>query len=118
MAGSKRTADLLMESFDLNRRRKFVLKDEKGNPVRDLYFKPITRSDRKNAAVFANSDDALDMSTHMLCQKAELEDGTKAFSPGEAPKLQRGIPESVLNELELFLFGVGEEADLSEAKND
>jgi len=28
------------------------------------------------------------------------------------------LPESVLNELELFLFGLGEEADLEEAKND
>ena len=54
----------------------------------------------------------------MLCQMAELEDGSKAFASADAPKLQRQLPESVLNELELFLFGVGEEADLEEAKND
>jgi len=60
----------------------------------------------------------LDISTQMLCQMAELEDGTKAFAAADAPKLQRQLPESVLNEIELFLFGVGDEADIKEAKND
>ena len=54
----------------------------------------------------------------MLCQIAELEDGTKAFAAADANKLQRQLPESVLNEIELFLFGLGEEADVEEAKND
>ena len=49
---------------------------------------------------------------------AELEDGTKAFAAADAPKLQRQLPETVLNDLELFLFGVGEEASMEEAKND
>jgi len=60
----------------------------------------------------------LDISTQMLCQMAELEDGSKAFAAADAPKLQRQLPETVLNEIELFLFGVGEEADIEEAKND
>ena len=54
----------------------------------------------------------------MLCQIAELEDGTKAFAAADANKLQRQLPESVLNEIELFLFGLGESTDLEEAKND
>ena len=54
----------------------------------------------------------------MLCQLAEFEDGTKAFAAADAAKLQRKLPESVLNEIELFLFGLGEEADLDDAKND
>ena len=54
----------------------------------------------------------------MLCQKAELEDGTKAFAPADAAKLQRQLPESVLNDLELFLFGISEEPALEDAKND
>jgi hypothetical protein len=54
----------------------------------------------------------------MLCQIAELEDGTKAFAAADANKLQRQLPESVLNEIELFLFGLGEEPGLEEAKND
>jgi hypothetical protein len=54
----------------------------------------------------------------MLCQIAELEDGTKAFAAADANKLQRQLPESVLNEIELFLFGLGDDADLEDAKND
>ena len=118
MSANARTIDLLVEAFDLNQRRKFELKNDDGNVVIDLYFKPITRADRKKAQSLAGSDEALDISTQMLCRMAELKDGTKAFAPADAAKLQRQLPESVLNELELFLFGVGEEAELDEAKND
>ena len=118
MPANSRTVDLLVEAFDLNQRRKFVMRNEAGEALLDLYFKPITRADRKKAQSLAGTDEALDVSTQMLCQMAELEDGSKAFAPADAPKLQRQLPESVLNELELFLFGVGGEADLDEAKND
>lgn len=117
-ASNQRTVDLLVGSFDLSQRRSFAVKNEDGNLIRVLYFKPITRADRKRANSAANSEEALDISTQMLCQKAELKDGTKAFDPADAAKLQRELPESVLNALELFLFGVGEETDLEEAKND
>ena len=118
MPANARTIDLLVEAFDLNQRRKFELKNDNGDVIVDLYFKPITRADRKKASSLAGSDEALDISTQMLCRMAELEDGTKAFAPADAAKLQRQLPESVLNELELFLFGVGEEAELEEAKNE
>ena len=118
MPANARTIDLLVEAFDLNQRRKFQLKNDDGEVIVDLFFKPITRADRKKAQSLAGTDEALDISTQMLCRMAELEDGTKAFAPADAAKLQRQLPESVLNELELFLFGVGEEADLEEAKNE
>ena len=113
-----RTVDLLVEAFDLNQRRKFELKNAEGKKIVDLFFKPITRADRKKAQSLSGTEEALDISTQMLCQMAELEDGSKAFVSADAPKLQRQLPESVLNELELFLFGLGEEADLEKAKND
>ena len=115
-----RPVDLLTEAFDLNTRRKFVIKNDQGEPVLDLYFKPITRADRKKAQSLAGTDQALDISTNMLCHIAELEDGTKAFAPADAAKLQRKLPESVLNDLELFLFGLDGESEnsLEDAKND
>ena len=118
MPATQRTVDLLVGAFDLSQRRKFVLKNGDGDPIVDLYFKPITRSDRKRAQNLAGSEEALDLSTHMLCQMAELKDGTKAFVAADAPKLQRELPESVLNEVELFLFGLGADTDLEDAKND
>ena len=118
MPATQRTVDLLVGAFDLSQRRKFVLKNGDGDPIVDLYFKPITRSDRKRAQNLAGSEEALDLSTHMLCQMAELEDGTKAFASADAPKLQRELPESVLNEVELFLFGLGADTDVEDAKND
>ena len=118
MPATQRTVDLLVGAFDLNQRRKFELKNGDGKKIIDLYFKPITRADRKRAQNLAGSDEALDISTNMLCQLAELEDGTKPFASADAAKLQRRLPESVLNELELFLFGLAETADLDDAKND
>jgi len=113
-----RTVDLLVGAFDLNQRRKFELKNADGKKVVDLFFKPITRADRKKAQSLSGTEEALDISTQMLCQMAELEDGSKAFAPADAPKLQRQLPETILNEIELFLFGVGEDTDMEEAKND
>ena len=109
---------MLVEAFDLNQCRKFELKNSAGEKLIDLSFKPITRADRKRAQNLSNSEEALDLSTHMLCQMAELEDGTKAFASADAPKLQRELPETVLNEIELFLFGLSEEVSLEDAKND
>jgi hypothetical protein len=116
MPASQRPVDLLAGAFDLNQRRKFSIKNDAGDTVLDLYFKPITRADRKRATALAGSDEALEVSTQMLCQIAELENGTKAFAPADAAKLQRELPERVLNELELFLFGLGDDAGLEEAK--
>jgi hypothetical protein len=118
MSAKNRTVDLLVEAFDLNQRRKFELKNAAGEVVVDLYFKPITRADRKKAQSLAGTDEALDISTQMLCQMAELEDGTKAFAAADAAKLQRQLPESVLNDVELFLFGLNQEVDLEDAKNE
>lgn len=116
-AATTRTVDLLTGAFDLTVRRKFDVKKDDGTIVLSLWFTPITRADRKRASGLAGSDEALDISTQMLCQKAELEDGTKAFAPADAVKLQRELPESVLNDLELFLFGLAQAAPLEEAKN-
>jgi hypothetical protein len=116
MPATQRPVDLLAGAFDLNQRRKFSIKNDAGDTVLDLYFKPITRADRKRATALAGSDEALEVSTQMLCQIAELENGTKAFAPADAAKLQRELPERVLNELELFLFGLGDDAGLEEAK--
>jgi len=118
MTQSTRTVDLLTTAFDVRQRRKYELKDEAGNKVIDLFFRPLTRSDRISANAATNSGDALAISTRLLCQLAELENGSKAFALADAPKLQRELPEKVLNELELFLFGMENQPELAEAKND
>ena len=119
MPAGNRTVDLLVGAFDLNQRRKFELKNAEGKKIIDLYFKPNTRADRKKAAALAGSEEALDISTQMLCQIAELEDGAKAFAAADANKLQRQLPESVLNDIELFLFGLADDSgDIDDAKND
>ena len=115
---NQRPVDLLTGAFDLNQRRKFVVSNDAGEPVLALYFKPITRADRNKATALAGSDVALEVSTQLLCQKAELEDGTMAFDAADTAKLQRELPERVLHELELFLFGLGGNASLDEAKKD
>ena len=113
---TKRNLEVLREAFDLSQRRKFDVKDNEGNIVLSLYFKAITRADRARATHRAGSEDPLVVSTHMLCQLAELEDGTKAFHPTDFGNLQTDLPENVLNEIEMFLFGVNPNVTVEAAK--
>ena len=96
----KRTIDLLTESYkdQMTARRKYEFKNKNGEKIVDLYFKPLTRDDRVRAQGAANTDDALTISTYLLCKNAENEDGSPAFNPADAPNLQRELPENVLNQ--------------------
>ena len=68
------------------------------------------------AQQLAGSDDALIISTQLLCQMAEKEDGTPAFDMSDAAILQRSLPEKVLNDLELFLNNI--QLDIDTAKKE
>ena len=50
----------------------------------------------------------------MMCLAAELEDGTRAFHEGDALKLQRELPEKVLDSIELFLHEVQGDEEIEE----
>ena len=115
---SKRSAELLIGAFkdDMVNRRKFEVKNSEGEVKLTLYFKPITRYARVRAQQLAGSDDALIISTQLLCQMAEKEDGTPAFDMSDAPILQRSLPEKVLNDLELFLNEI--KLDIDTAKKE
>ena len=115
---NKRTIDLITESYgdQMSTRRKYEFKNAKGEKVVDLYFKPLTRFDRQKAQSVAGTDEALTVSTQLLCQMAEKEDGTPAFDMSDAPMLQRQLPEKVLNDLELFLNDI--KLDIDTAKKE
>ena len=115
---TKRTVDLITEAFSdvMTARRKYELKKPNGELLKAIYFPPLTRFDRKKAQAAAGTDDALTISTRLLCQIAENEDGSKAFASADAENLQRFLPESVLNELELFMMDI--QIDLDTAKNE
>jgi hypothetical protein len=115
---SQRTADILLGAFkdEMVTRRKFEVKNSEGEVKLTLYFKPITRYARVRAQQLAGSDDALVISTQLLCQMAEKEDGTPAFDMSDAPILQRQLPEKVLNDLELFLNNI--QIDIDTAKKE
>ena len=114
---AKRTVDIITEAFSdvMSRRRKYELALPSGQKI-DIYFSPLTRYDRQKAQASAGTDSALMVSTQLLCQMAEKEDGSKMFALADAPDLQRMLPEKVLNDLELFLFEI--KLDVDTAKND
>ena len=115
---NERTADLIINGFkdEMTTRRKYELKDSSGKILTRLYFAPITRFDRIQAQAATGTDEALAISTRLLCQIAQNEDGSKAFASADAENLKRFLPESVLNDLELFLFDLN--VDLDTAKNE
>ena len=115
---TERTADLILGAFqdEMVTRREFEVKDSKGKVVTTIYFKPITRYARVKAQQLAGTDEALTVSTQLLCQMAEKEDGSPAFDMSDAPRLQRLLPEKVLNDIELFLHDI--KLDVETAKKD
>ena len=115
---AKRNVDLITEAFGevMSNRRKYELKKPNGELLKELYFPPLTRYDRIQAQAAAGSEEGLVISTRLLCQLAENEDGTKAFASSDAENLKRFLPETVLNDLELFMMGLS--VDLGAAKNE
>ena len=115
---TKRNVDLITEAFSdvMTARRKYELKKPNGELLKELYFPPLTRFDRMQAQAATGTDDALAISTRLLCQLAQNEDGTKAFHSADAENLKRFLPEKVLNEIELFLFEIN--LDIDTAKKD
>ena len=114
---AKRTVDIITEAFSdvMSTRRKYELELPSGQKI-DIYFSPLTRYDRQKAQASAGTESALLVSTQLLCQMAEKEDGSKMFALADAPDLQWMLPEKVLNDLELFLFEI--KLDVDTAKND
>ena len=115
---TKRTVDLITEAFSdvMTARRKYELKKPNGELLKEIYFPPLTRFDRIQAQAAAGSDDALAVSTRLLCQLAQNEDGTRAFASADAENLKRFLPETVLNELELFMMNI--QVDYESVKNE
>ena len=115
---TERTADLILGAFqdEMVTRRQFDVKNSKDEVIMTLYFKPITRYARVKAQQLAGTEEALTVSTQLLCQMAEKEDGTPAFDMSDAPMLQRQLPEKVLNDLELFLNDI--KLDIDTAKKE
>ena len=73
---------MITEAFSdvMTARRKYELKNPNGDILKEIYFPPLTRFDRKQAQAAAGTDDALTISTRLLFQLAENEDGTNAFA--------------------------------------
>ena len=115
---TKRTVDLITEAFSdvMTNRRKYILNKPDGSLLKELYFPPLTRFDRIQAQAATGTDEALAVSTRLLCQLAENENGTKAFASADAENLKRFLPETVLNELELFMMDI--KLDIDTAKKD
>ena len=112
---AKRNVDLITEAFAdvMSNRRKYVLNKPDGSLLKELYFPPLTRFDRIQAQAATGSDEALAVSTRLLCQLAENEDGTKAFASSDAENLKRFLPETVLNDLEIFMMDIQVNVDIA-----
>ena len=68
------------------------------------------------AQAATGTDEALAISTRLLCQLAQNEDGTKAFASADAENLKRFLPETVLNDIELFMMDI--KLDIDTVKKD
>ena len=115
---TKRTVDIITEAFSdvMTNRRKYVLNKPDGSLLKELYFPQLTRHDRIQAQQLAGTEEGLVISTRLLWQIAQNEDGSKAFASADAENLKRFLPETILNDLELFMMGLN--VDLNSAKKE
>ena len=115
---AKRNVDLITEAFAdvMTNRRKYVLNKPDGSLLKELYFPPLTRHDRIQAQQLAGTEEGLVISTRLLCQIAQNEDGSKAFASADAENLKRFLPETILNDLELFMMDI--QLSVDQAKNE
>ena len=115
---AKRTVDLLTEAYKdvMSSRRKYELKGPDGSLIKKLYFPPLSRADRIRAQNSIKDSDGLAISTALLCQTAQNENGSKAFHIADAEELKMFLPESVLNDIEIFMMDI--KTDLKEAKKE
>ena len=70
---AKRTVDLITEAFAdvMTARRKYILNKPDGSLLKEIFFPPLTRYDRIQAQAAAGTDEALAVSTRLLCQLAQ-----------------------------------------------
>ena len=110
-----RATELLRNKFGVSQLYKHEVKDG-DETVLEIYWHPLTISEREAIQKKAGSDDANDFALSMMVDKALDEEGKRLFQDGEKAALKNAVEAAVLQEIQLAMLASGAENKVEEAK--
>ena len=112
-----RASELLRNKFGVSQLYKHVVEVD-GEAVLEVYWHPLTISERESIQKKTDSDDANDFALNMMVQKALDADGKRLFQDGEKAVLKNAVEASVLQDIQLAMLTSGANNKVEEAKAD
>ena len=112
-----RATELLRNKFGVSQLYKHDVEVD-GEVVLEVYWHPLTISERESIQKKTDSDDAGDFALNMMMQKALDADGKRLFQDGEKAVLKNAVEASVLQDIQLAMLSSGAENKVEEAKAD
>lgn len=75
----------------------------------EFWCKPLTMAERKRAQKAAKSDEVNSYAIYLLVSKAQTENGSKLFSPGDVARLENDCRDEDVQSLMLAMLGAGDQ---------
>jgi hypothetical protein len=110
-----RASELLRNKFGVSQLYKHSVEVD-GEIVLEVYWHPLTISERESIQKKTESDDANDFALNMMVQKALDAEGKRLFQDGEKAVLKNAVEASVLQDIQLAMLNSGAENKVEEAK--
>lgn len=112
-----RASELLRSKFGVSQLYKHEVKQD-GEVILEVYWHPLTISEREAIQKTAEADDAADFALCLMLRKALDADGKRIFQDGEKAVLKNSVDASILQEIQLAMLTSGTEQKVEEAKAD
>ena len=110
-----RAAELLRNKFGVSQLYKHVVEQD-GEVVLEVYWHPLTISEREAIQKNTETDDGVDFALGMMIRKALDADGNRLFQDGEKAVLKNSVEAAVLQDIQLAMLSSGAENKVEEAK--
>lgn len=110
-----RAAELLRNNFGVSQLYKHVVESD-GEAVLEVYWHPLTISERESIQKKAGTDDANDFALSLMIEKALDENGKRLFQDGEKAVLKNAVEAAVLQDIQMAMLTSGTENKVEEAK--
>lgn len=112
-----RASELLRNKFGVSQLYRHSLEVD-GEVVLEVYWHPLTISERESIQKKTDSEEASDFALNMMIQKALDADGKRLFQDGEKAVLKNAVEASVLQDIQLAMLNSGSESKVEAAKAD
>lgn len=110
-----RAVELLRNKFGVSQLYRYGLEQE-GEVVLEVYWHPLTISEREAIQKNTETDDSVDFALSMMIRKALDVEGKRLFQDGERAALKNSVEAAVLQDIQLAMLSSGAENKVEEAK--